>query len=190
MSHSIFGAIFFPLRDFLENTEFLDGILRNSFKSLKTNSKRFQMVPTYPSMSLRTFVNVVKVILQNLETTEFVTEFRIICSLIPLTLSTPQFGYQSAVALFCVNLRNIGATFTLNDTIWKTLNLPHNVPRNFFKSLETDSKLLQMVKIYPSMSWRIFGNVIKLVGHNLENTEFLTEFLGTCSKCLQPIPNS
>ena len=78
MSHSVFGAIFFPLRDFLENTEFW----RNFFKSLKTDSKRFQMVQTYPSMSLRTFVNVIKLILHNLENTEFLTEYCVICSLI------------------------------------------------------------------------------------------------------------
>ena len=71
------------------------------------------MVQTYTSMSLRTFVNVIKLILHTLENTKFLTEFRIICSLIPLTLSTPQFGFQIAVALFCVNLRNIGATLYL-----------------------------------------------------------------------------
>ena len=37
---------------------------------------------------------------------------------------------------------------------------------------------------------RSLEDLIKLVGHNLENREFLTEFLGTCSECLQPIPNS
>ena len=88
MSPSVFGAIFFLLRDFLEKHGILDGIPRNFFKSLKTDSKRFLMVQTFPSMSLRTFVNVIKLIWHNLKNTEFLTEFRIICSLIPLTLST------------------------------------------------------------------------------------------------------
>ena len=70
MSHSVFGAIFFLLRDFLEKHGILDGIPRNFFKSLKTDSKRFQMVQTYPSVSLRTFVNVAKLILHKLENTE------------------------------------------------------------------------------------------------------------------------
>ena len=105
------------------------------FESLKTDSKRFEIDQTYPSMSLRTFVNVIKLILHNLENTEFLTEFRIIRSLISLTPSTPQFGFQRAVALFYVNLRNIGATFTLNDTIWKTRLFPRNIPRNFSKVL-------------------------------------------------------
>ena len=65
-----------------------------------------------------------------------------------------------------------------------------NIPRNFFESLKTDSILFQIFKIYPSMSWRIFGKIIKLVGRNLENTEYLTECCGNCSKCLQPISNS
>ena len=33
--------------------------------------------------------------------------------IIPLTLYTPQFVFQSAVALFCVNLRTFGATLYL-----------------------------------------------------------------------------
>ena len=60
-----------------------------------------------------TIVNVINLISHNLENTEFLTEFRIICSFIPLTLFTPHFGIQIAVALFCVNLRNIGATLCL-----------------------------------------------------------------------------
>ena len=39
-----------------------------------------------------------------------------------------------------------------------------------------------MVKIYPSMCRRIFGNVFKLTGHNLVNTEYPTEFQIICSK--------
>ena len=45
----------------------------------------------------------------------------------------------------------------------------------FFESLKTDSKF-QMVRIYPSMCRRIFGNVFKLKGHNLENTESSAEY--------------
>ena len=37
------------------------------------------------------------------------SDFRIICSLIPLTLSTPCFVFQIAVAVLCDILRNIGA---------------------------------------------------------------------------------
>ena len=33
------------------------------------------------------------------------------------------------------------------------------------------------------MSWRIVETVFKLIGHNLENTEFLTEFRIICSFC-------
>ena len=40
----------------------LGGIPRNFSKRLKTDSKRFQMVQSYPSMSLRTIVNVIKLI--------------------------------------------------------------------------------------------------------------------------------
>ena len=58
-----------------------------------------------------------------------------------------------AIALFCVNLRIIQATLCLNYTIWKTRNLPRNIPQNFLKSLKTDSTLFQMVKIYPCVSW-------------------------------------
>ena len=104
---------YFPTTRYSDKHRILDGIPLNFFKSLKTFSERFQMVQTYPSMSLRTVVNVIKLILHNLENTEFLTEFRIIYSLILLTRSTPQFGFQSAVALFCVNLRNIGVLLYL-----------------------------------------------------------------------------
>ena len=45
------------------------------------------------------------------------------------------------------------------------------MPQNFFESLKTDSKLFQIIKIYPSLTWRIFGNIIRLIWHNLENME-------------------
>ena len=77
---------------------------------------------------------------------------------------------SSKVALFSVNLRNIGATLYL-DSI-DTILITRNLPRNFFKSLKTDSKRFQIVQTYPSMSLRTFVNVIKLILHNLENTEF------------------
>ena len=47
-----------------------------------------------------------------------------------------------------------------------------------------------MVQIYPSMSLKIFGNLIKLICHDLEYTEFLTEFRRTCSRVVQTIPSS
>ena len=47
-----------------------------------------------------------------------------------------------------------------------------------------------MVPNCQQMKWKIFGNLINVVGHNLENTEFLTEFRVTCSKCVQLIPTS
>ena len=98
-------------------------------------------------------------------------EFCTICSFIPLTLSTPQFAFQSAIALFCVNLRNIGAMLYL-----KSHNLENTgIPLYFLENPKTDYKLFQMVKIYPSMSWGIFGNVFKLIRHNLENTESSAE---------------
>ena len=98
-------------------------------------------------MSLGIFVNVIKLILHNLENTEFSTEFRVICSLIQLTLSTPHFGFQTAVALFCVNLRNLGVTLHK-----KTQSGKHGIFRGtlrgiFLKVLKSDSKLFQMVKI-------------------------------------------
>ena len=80
------------------------------FESLKTDSKLFQMVKIYPSMSWRIVGNVCKLIGHNLENTEFLTEFQIISSKVPFTLSTPQLLFQMAIALVCVNLRNIGAT--------------------------------------------------------------------------------
>ena len=45
----------------------------------------------------------------------------------------------------------------------ETRNLLRNIPRNFFKSLKTDSKQLQMTQTYPSRSLRTFVNVIKLI---------------------------
>ena len=77
-------------------------IPRNFFKSLilKADSKRFQRVKIYPSMSLR----------NNLENTEFFTEFLIIFSNVPFTLCTPQLIFQMAVASFYMNLRNIRVT--------------------------------------------------------------------------------
>ena len=60
-----------PITRFFGKHGILDGILRNFFESLKTDSKRFQMVQTYPSMSLRTFVNAIRLILHNLENTKF-----------------------------------------------------------------------------------------------------------------------
>ena len=47
-----------------------------------------------------------------------------------------------------------------------------------------------MVQIYPSMSLKIFGNAIKLICHDLEYTEFLTEFRRTCSRVVQTIPTA
>ena len=61
----------FPVTRFSGKHGILDGIPRNFFKSLKTDSKGFQMVQTYPSMSLRTFVSVFKLGLHNLENTKF-----------------------------------------------------------------------------------------------------------------------
>ena len=80
------------------------------FEKLKTASKLFQMVKIYPFMSRRIVGNVFKLLGHNLENKEFSTEFRIICSKVPFTLSTPQLLFQMAIALVCVNLRNIGAT--------------------------------------------------------------------------------
>ena len=72
---------------------------------------------------------------------------------------------------------------------WKTQNLPRNIPRNFFKSLKLDSKLFKMVQIYFSISLKIFGYMIKLIGHNLENTEFRGTFRGSFSKVFKLISN-
>ena len=97
----------------LENTEWRNLLLnipQNFFKSLKTDSKLFQMVKIYPSMNWRIVGNVFKLIGHNLENTEFSTEFRINCTKVRFTLSTPHLMFQIAIALFCVNLRNIGAT--------------------------------------------------------------------------------
>ena len=49
-------------------------------------------------------------------------------SIIPLTHSTPQFVFLIAEALFCVNLRNSGATLHKNITIWK-----HGIFRGIFQ---------------------------------------------------------
>ena len=46
-----------------------------------------------------------------------------------------------------------------------------------------------MVKIYPSISWRIVGNVIKLIGHILENTESSADFCTICSIVLTIFPS-
>ena len=58
----------------------------------------------------------------------------------------------------------------LENTEWG--NIPQNIPQNFFQKLQ---KWFQMVWIYPSMSWRIFGNVIRLIWHNLETMECSAE---------------
>ena len=66
--------------------------------------------------------------------------------------------------LFWLIWRIIGATLLLK---WNNLeNMEH-----FFESLKTDSNLFKMVQIYLSMSLRNFRYVIKLIWHNLENTE-------------------
>ena len=118
-------------------------------------------------MCRRVFGNVFKLIGHNLESTEYSTEFRIICSKVPFTLSTPQSLLQMVIALFCVNLRNIRAM--LHQKM--TQSGKHGSFRGIFSSLNTDSKLFQMVKIYPSMCWKMFGNIFKLIGCNLEKVE-------------------
>ena len=64
------------------------------------------------------------------------------------------------------------------------------IPQSLFKTFGNGSKLLHMVQNCLWIKWKLFGNIIKLMGHNLENTEFLTGFRGTCPECEQPIPNS
>ena len=102
-------------------------------RSAELFSKTSEMAPNGLNIPLYEFedhcVNVIKLIWHNLENKEFLTEFRIICSWIPLTLSSPQFGFQSAVALFCVNLRDIGATLCLR--LHKQENTEHS--GNFFE---------------------------------------------------------
>ena len=83
-------------------------------------------------MSWRIFGNVFKLIGHNLENMEFLTEFRIICSKVPFTLST-QLMFQIAVALFRVNLRNIRKTI---HPKWHNLEyMEHSV--EYFRKLET-----------------------------------------------------
>ena len=63
-------------------------------------------------------------------------------------------------------------------------------PQNLFKTFENGSKLFHMVPNSRQMKWKILRNLIELVGHNLEKTEFLTELSGTCSNCVQLNQNS
>ena len=56
------------------------------------------------------------------------------------------------------------------------------IPWNSFKTFENGSKLFHLVQNCLGMICKIFGNVINLIGHNLEKTEFLTELRGNCSK--------
>ena len=64
-------------------------------------------------MSLRNFWNGIKLTWRKLENIEFLTEFRRICSKVPLRHFTLDMMFQMAVALFCVNLRDVEATFQL-----------------------------------------------------------------------------
>ena len=75
--------------------------------------------------------------------TEFLTEFCTISSKVPLTLFTLDMMFQKAVALFCVNLRDVKATFQLR---WHYLENTKNIQWNFVFSLKTDSKLFKWYK--------------------------------------------
>ena len=74
--------------------------------------------------------------------------------------------------------------FTWNEMLWKTRNLPPSIQRNFFKLLENESELFQMVQIWLCMSWNISRNVINLMWHNLEKTEFWQNSIELAQKML------
>ena len=86
------------------------GTFHGIFQKSIIDSKLIQMVKIYPSMKGRIVGNVFKLIGHHLENTEHLTEIQIICSKVPFTLSTPQSLFQMAIALFCVNLSNNGAS--------------------------------------------------------------------------------
>ena len=54
------------------------------------------------------------------------------------------------------------------------------IPRISLKTLEDGSKLFHLVQNCLYMKWKIFGNVIKLIGHNLESAGFSTEYRIIC----------
>ena len=131
--------IFWKTRHFRRNSaEF--------FKSLKTDSKQFEMVQTYPSMSLGTFINVLKLILNNLAKHG-------IFDGIPYNMPIDSINtfYSTVWFLKCSSI----ILCQFEDHRSDTLPL-----RNFFKRLETDSRQFQMVQTYPSMSLRTVVNVI------------------------------
>ena len=136
-------------------------------------------------MNWRSFGNVFKLIGHDLENTEFLMEF------LDNLLKSSNYTFYSTV-----NVPD-GHTIILcefEELKSKASQKRHNLVNtefsaNFFESLKTDSKLFQMVKIYPSISWRIVGNVIKLIGHILENTESSADFCTICSIVLTIFPS-
>ena len=134
------------------------------------------MVKIYPSVRWRIFGYIVQLICHNLENTKFLTEFRIICSEVPITPSSPQLMFRMAIVLFSVNLRNIGATLQKNDTIWKTRNVPcfpdwfgsaHHWPHNYKLRLYGNNKAVN--------SYRLSSNTCIYILFSI--WEFLVAFL-------------
>ena len=124
-------------------------------------------------MSWKVLGNVFKLIGHSLENTEFLTEFRIIYSKVPFTLTTLQFMFQMAIPLFCVNLRNLRVTLHKK----KTQSVKHGIFRGTFRVI-----FLNVLKLIAKCSkWSkytppcVFWHIFKLIGHNLENTESSVE---------------
>ena len=145
MRRSIFGAIFFPLQHFLENTEFLTefhGIYLKPWKIVRNRSKWCKTASRWTGRSLEMWLSRYDTILktQNFwrNSVEFAQKFNQHFLLFSECSKGP---YLYSVSIW----GTLEQRFTPNDTIWKTWNLP----RNFFKSLKTDSKLFQMSKYTP-----------------------------------------
>ena len=119
-------------------------------------------------MSLRTFVNVIKLILRNLDNTKFFDgiPYNMLINSINAFYSTVWVPKWSSIILCQFEAHRSDALpmsiwgtserrFTVNDTIWKTRNLPQNIPRNFSKVLKLILNVSKWSKHTPVWVWGI-----------------------------------
>ena len=137
-------------------------------------SKLFQMVQIYISMTWMIFGNVIRLIWHNLENMEYLTEFRRICSKVPLTISSLQSMFQMAIKLFCVNLRIIGAGLHFVE-----------IKEYFAEFFNNSWEWFQIVPINPELLLYEFEDLRKCNSADMTQSikhRILTEFHRTCSQ--------
>ena len=115
---------------------------------------------------------------------EVLMELSKLCSKVPITLSTLQLMFQMAVTLLCQFEEHRSKVSPKMTQSAKHRIFLRTFRWIFFfqKSQNWFNTVAYGQNIHLSISWRIVGNVIKLLWNNLENTEFLTEFHRICSK--------